>query len=162
VNGSAILEDGRIVLMLAAAGLIRQSDRRGPRERPSVSPPARRSRVLVVDDSAVVRDLMMQVLEHAGFDVTVAAGGAEAITEFSAGRPDIVLLDIDMPEIDGFEVLRRIRDADGSVPIVMLSLRTSQADQHRASLLGASAYFAKSQFEETTIVDALRRLVEAE
>jgi two-component system, chemotaxis family, sensor kinase CheA len=162
VNGSAILEDGRIVLMLAAAGLIRQSDRKGPREPRAAAPPARRSRVLVVDDSAVVRDLMTQVLEHAGFDVTVAPGGAEGIAEFTAGPPDIVLLDIDMPEVDGFEVLRRIREADGAVPVVMLSLRTSQADQHRASLLGASAYFAKSQFQETTIVDALRRLVEVE
>jgi two-component system, chemotaxis family, sensor kinase CheA len=162
VNGSAILEDGRIVLMLAAAGLIRQGDRKGPREPRAASPSARRSCILVVDDSAVVRDLMTQVLEHAGFEVAVAPGGAEGIAEFSARRPDIVLLDIDMPEVDGFEVLRRIREADGAVPVVMLSLRTSQADQHRASLLGASAYFAKSQFQETTIVDALRRLIEAE
>jgi two-component system chemotaxis sensor kinase CheA len=161
VNGSAILEDGRIVLMLAAAGLIRQADRRGlgARALPPAAP--RTSRVLIVDDSAVVRDLMTQVLEHAGFEVAVAPGGADAMAEFEARPPDAVLLDIDMPDVDGFEVLRRIRSKDAAVPVVMLSLRTSPADQQRASLLGATAYFAKSQFQETTIVDALRRLVEA-
>jgi len=159
VNGSAILEDGRIVLMLAAAGLLRQSDRHG-RGAPLAAPSApRRSRVLVVDDSAVVRDLMAQVLEHAGFAVAVAPGGAEALTEFSARRPDLVLLDIDMPVVDGFEVLRRIRDVDATLPVVMLSLRSSPADHRRAERLGASAYFTKAEFQETTLVDALRRLV---
>jgi chemotaxis protein histidine kinase CheA len=159
VNGSAVLEDGRIVLMLAAAGLLRQSDRRGAGTRSLAGPAPSPSRVLVVDDSAVVRDLMAQVLEHAGFSVAVSSGGAEGIAEFLSRRPDVVLLDIDMPGLDGFEVLRRIRDADATVPVVMLSLRTSQADQHRASLLGASAYFTKSPFQETSIVDTLRRLV---
>jgi DNA-binding response OmpR family regulator len=102
---------------------------------------------------------MAQVLEHAGFGVAVASGGAAALTEFSSRRPDIVLLDIDMPGIDGFEVLRRIRDMDGTVPVVMLSLRSSPADRHRAELLGASAYFTKAEFQETTLVDTLRRLM---
>jgi len=161
VNGSAILEDGRIVLMLAAAGLVRQSDRRGRAPRAAASPAPRPSRVLVVDDSAVVRDLMAQVLEHAGFAVAVAPGGVDAMTVFSSRRPDVVLLDIDMPDIDGFEVLRRIREVDATVVVVMLSLRSSPADRHRAELLGASAYFTKAEFQEPTLVDTLRRLIGA-
>jgi two-component system chemotaxis sensor kinase CheA len=158
VNGSAILEDGRIVLMLAPSGLLRQSERHGLAPPPEVAKPAsRKLRVLVVDDSAVVRDLMTQVLEQAGFEVTVAAGGGEGVTAFLARRPDAIMLDVDMPGIDGFEALRRIRAQDDAIPILMLSLRASAADRQRASLLGATDYFVKSQFQETTIVDAIRR-----
>jgi two-component system chemotaxis sensor kinase CheA len=162
VNGSAILEDGRVVLILAPSGLLRQSERRGlAPPAPLAEPALRKTRVLVIDDSAVVRDLMTQVLEHAGFHVAVAAGGGEGIAEFLARRPHAVILDVDMPGIDGFEALRRIRGEDEAVPVLMLSLRASAADQQRAAVLGASAYFVKSQFQETTIVDAIRRFVEA-
>jgi two-component system, chemotaxis family, sensor kinase CheA len=160
VNGCAILEDGRIVLILAPAGLLRVSERRGDRHLSSV-PSAIGSRplVLVVDDSAVVRDLMAQVLDLAGFEVAVASGGTSGLAGFLESRPSAVLLDVDMPDLDGFEVLRSIRRSDAAVPVVMLSMRASAADRERAANLGATAYFVKSQFEETTLVDALRRYV---
>jgi two-component system, chemotaxis family, sensor kinase CheA len=158
VNGSAILEDGRVVLMLAPTGLLRQSERRAlAAEAPVEEVSARKIRVLVVDDSAVVRDLMTQVLELAGFDVSVASGGAQGIAVFLERTPEVVILDVDMPEVDGFEVLRRIRRKDESLPVLMLSMRSSAADQQRALSLGATAYFVKSEFQETTVVDAIRR-----
>jgi two-component system chemotaxis sensor kinase CheA len=162
VNGSAILEDGRLVLILAPSGLLRQSERHGLVMRaPTAKPSVKKARVLVVDDSAIVRDIMTQVLEHAGFDVAVAAGGEEALGELSDRRPHAILLDVDMPGIDGFETLRRIRERDEVLPVLMLSLRASASDKQRAAALGATAYFVKSQFEETTIVEAIRRFVEA-
>jgi two-component system, chemotaxis family, sensor kinase CheA len=160
VNGCAILEDGRIVLILAPTGLLRQSERRAfvPESMSRRAVPEK-TRVLVVDDSAVVRDLMAQVLDLAGFDVSVASGGASGISAFLEWRPQAVILDVDMPVVDGFDVLCRIRQEDEAVPVLMLSMRASAADQQRARALGATAYFVKSEFQETTIVDAIRRCV---
>jgi CheY-like chemotaxis protein len=112
--------------------------------------------VLVVDDSAVVRDLVAEILGYAGYEVRLASGGEQALSAFRERRPDIVLLDIDMPKMDGFEVLRHVR-AESEVPVVMLSLRAAPEDQRRAASLGASAYVVKSQFQETTLVETIRR-----
>jgi chemotaxis protein histidine kinase CheA/CheY-like chemotaxis protein len=156
IAASATFEDGRLVLILSVAGLVRQS--KGVLGARSVQPgaAARIVQVLVVDDSAVVRDLMTEVLTHAGFEVRVAAGGEHALALVAERMPDAILLDIDMPKMDGFEVLRRVRERS-DVPIVMLTLRGSAEDQRRAATLGATAYVIKSQFQESTVLDVLRR-----
>jgi two-component system, chemotaxis family, sensor kinase CheA len=155
IAASATFEDGRMVLILSTAGLMRQS--RGPiGARPPPVDAQRVVRVLVVDDSAVVRDLMTEILGHAGFAVRAAAGGEEALAIVADAIPEAILLDVDMPKMDGFEVLRRVRERS-DVPIVMLTLRASEEDQRRAAALGANAYVVKSQFQEATVVDILRR-----
>ena len=155
IAASATFEDGRLVLILSISGLVRQSKGvLGARPLPAAAP--RIVQVLVVDDSAVVRDPMSEILGHAGFSVRVAAGGEQAMALVSEEMPDAILLDIDMPKTDGFEVLRRIRERS-DVPIVMLTLRASAEDQRRAAALGATAYVVKSQFQEATVIDVLRR-----
>jgi two-component system chemotaxis sensor kinase CheA len=155
IAASATFEDGRLVLILSTSGLVRQS--KGARvARPLPVAMPRVVRVLIVDDSAVVRDLMTEILAHAGFAVRVAAGGEQALALLSEEMPDAILLDIDMPRMDGFEVLRSIRERS-DVPIVMLTLRASSEDQRRAVSLGATAYVVKSQFQEGTVIDLLRR-----
>jgi chemotaxis protein histidine kinase CheA/CheY-like chemotaxis protein len=155
IAASATFEDGRLVLILSISGLVRQA--RGVLAvKPPVEAMPRVVRVLVVDDSAVVRDLMTEILVHAGFAVRLASGGDEALARVAEEMPDAILLDIDMPKIDGFEVLRRVRE-QSDVPIVMLSLRASAEDQRRAVSLGATAYIVKSQFQEGTVIDVLRR-----
>jgi chemosensory pili system protein ChpA (sensor histidine kinase/response regulator) len=114
------------------------------------------TQVLVIDDSAIVRDLMTEVLTHAGFEVLLAADGQEGLAKAMEFLPDAVLLDVDMPRMDGFEVLRQLR-ARSDVPIIMLTLRASMEDQRRAASLGATAYLMKSSFQETTLVDIVRR-----
>ena len=155
LSASSTFEDGRLVLILSVPGLARQSRSvAGTRVEAAALP--RIVSVLVVDDSAVVRDLMSEILSHAGFSVRMAAGGEQALGAVAEEMPDAILLDIDMPKMNGFEVLRRVRE-QSDVPIVMLTLRVSAEDQRRAAELGATAYIVKSQFQEATVVDTLRR-----
>ena len=157
VGASATFEDGRLILILSVPALLRRK-----RGRASVSPGARgaghRTKVLAIDDSTIVRDLLTEVLGHAGFDVRVAPEGEAGLAALATDPPDVVLLDVDMPGMDGFEVLRRIRDRSAEVPVVMLTTRASAEDRSRASSLGASGYAVKAQFQEATFLQSLRDL----
>ncbi|MDY0391801.1 MAG: response regulator transcription factor [Candidatus Bipolaricaulis sp.] len=99
-------------------------------------------RILVVDDDPWVRKLVRGYLEQAGFAVTVAASGGEALAEFTAHPPDLVVLDLMLPEMDGLEVARRIRSSS-SVPIIMLTARSTEEDRVLGLELGADDYVVK-------------------
>src|SRR6185436_11388334 len=101
--------------------------------------PARR-RVLVVDDSAIIRDLVCHVLRAGGLEVHEAPEARSALQMLAAEEPDAVLLDVDMPEMDGFELLARIRQSSQHLPVIMFTTRFSPEDQQRAAALGADAY----------------------
>lgn len=98
--------------------------------------------VLVVEDEEHLRATLAYNLRKAGYDVQVAATGLEAIAQFQAQQPDVVLLDVMLPGIDGFEVCRRIRQLSG-VPILMLTARTDEVDAVVGLELGADDYIAK-------------------
>jgi len=104
-------------------------------------------KVLIVDDEAPVRDSLERVLRHEGFDVLLAADGREAIRMMAspngAGRPDAVLLDVLMPQLDGLEVCRRLRDTGDRTPVLMLTARTEVGDRVAGLEAGADDYLAK-------------------
>jgi DNA-binding response OmpR family regulator len=102
----------------------------------------RRARVLVVDDDADIRGLLKQLLERAGYELAEAANGREALRAFYATSPDLVLLDVSMPEMDGWQTLERIRDLS-DVPVVMLTARTAELEKVRGLKGGADDYVAK-------------------
>jgi chemotaxis protein histidine kinase CheA len=161
VAGSAVLDDGRLVLLLSLTALSRQLDMALPAPvfaAPAVEAP-RRPRVLVVDDSAVVRDLVREALAAAGYDVALAQDGAEALAGIEREPPDLALLDIDMPGLDGFEVLARVRARTRALPIVMLTSRGSADDRRRAASLGADAYLVKADYAPRTLLETVRQLV---
>jgi two-component system chemotaxis sensor kinase CheA len=155
---SAGFDDGRLVLILSFRALIEQKRSRVARTKTG-APKESRPKVLAVDDSTIVRDLLAEVLGHAGFDVRALPSSHEGLAALSSDPPDIVLLDVDMPDMDGFELLREIRASSEELPVVMLTTRASPLDRQRAASLGATAYFSKGQFAQTTFIDALRRLV---
>jgi two-component system, OmpR family, alkaline phosphatase synthesis response regulator PhoP len=99
-------------------------------------------RVLIVDDEPQIVRLVRDYLESAGFEVTTAANGAQALREFSRQRPDLVILDLTLPETDGLDVARAIRRT-GDVPIIMLTARTDEADRVAGLELGADDYVTK-------------------
>ena len=99
-------------------------------------------RVLIVDDEPQIVRLVRDYLERAGFEVTTAANGAQALREFSRQRPDLVILDLTLPETDGLDVARAIRRT-GEVPIIMLTARTDEADRVAGLELGADDYVTK-------------------
>jgi DNA-binding response OmpR family regulator len=102
----------------------------------------KRARVLVVDDEADIRGLLRELLERAGYEMAEAANGREALRAFYATSPDLVLLDISMPEMDGWQTLERIRDLS-DVPVVMLTARTAELEKVRGLKGGADDYVAK-------------------
>ena len=98
--------------------------------------------ILVVDDETTLRETLVDALEAEGFRVVSAADGREALTRFRADRPDLVLLDIMLPELSGVEVCRIIR-AESSVPIMMLTAKDSELDKVVGLELGADDYVTK-------------------
>jgi two-component system alkaline phosphatase synthesis response regulator PhoP len=99
-------------------------------------------RILVVDDEANIIDLARLYLERDGFQVEAAGDGAEAIDKIDSLNPDLVILDIMLPEIDGFEVCRQVR-VDSDVPIIMLTARDEDIDKIVGLELGADDYMTK-------------------
>jgi two-component system OmpR family response regulator len=101
------------------------------------------ARVLVVDDEATIRDLLSGSLRFAGFEVVTAASGAEAVRAAARSRPDLILLDVMMPDGDGFEVARRLRADPGGIPMVFLTARDEVTDRVAGLNLGADDYVTK-------------------
>ncbi|GII85018.1 DNA-binding response regulator [Sphaerisporangium siamense] len=118
-------------------------DGRGPGEDEPVARGAG-ERLLVVDDEPTVRELLAATLRFAGFRVTSAATGAEAVAAARARRPDLILLDVMLPDLDGFQVVRRLRELDRPpVPVLFLTARDSPADKVTGLTLGGDDYVTK-------------------
>jgi two-component system OmpR family response regulator len=102
------------------------------------------ARLLVVDDEKTIRELLAGSLRFAGYDVVTAASGAEALRATASARPDLVLLDVMMPDGDGFEVARRIRSSGGpDVPVIFLTARDEVTDRVAGFDIGADDYVTK-------------------
>src|SRR5690348_5472402 len=100
----------------------------------------RNGSILVIDDDDATRTSLCEVLASAGYRTRAAAGGAEGLEALASGEHDAVLLDLVMPSVDGFEVLRRYREQGGRAPVVVLSALSEAEDVVRAMRLGASDY----------------------
>ena len=118
--------------------------------------------VIVVDDQADIRDLAVMVLAGAGYRVSAAADGAEALDRLHADPADLVLLDINMPGMDGWETLRLIRADDelAGVPVVMFSIKNEFRDKVHGMQEGALDYITKP-FEVDELVERVRRIFES-
>lgn len=115
-------------------------------------------RVLVVDDEPMVREVLARYLTRDGFEVETAADGEAALAAFQATEPDIVLLDLMLPRIDGFEVFRRIREARASSPVIMLTARGEVTDRIVGLEVGADDYVAKP-FSPKEVVARVRAVL---
>ena len=100
-------------------------------------------RILVVDDEEYITDLVSLGLRFVGFDVEVAADGRDALAKIASTRPDLVVLDIAMPDMDGLEVVQRLRRDGVNTPVVFLTARDAPSDRVRGLHLGADDYITK-------------------
>ncbi len=101
------------------------------------------ARLLVVDDEATILELLSGSLRMAGFEVMTASSGTQAVRAAASGRPDLILLDVMMPDGDGFEVLRRIRSGGAEVPVIFLTARDEVPDRVTGFAVGADDYVTK-------------------
>lgn len=100
-------------------------------------------RILVVDDEHAIRRFLRSALTAHGYDITEAASGEEAVQTVTTARPDLVILDLGLPDIDGVEVIRRLREWTSHLPIIVLSVREREADKIAALDAGADDYLTK-------------------
>ena len=177
ISGATILGDGSVVIILDIHSLIRAShvqqqhlaveERRQLEEarREETGEPetaARAPVIMVTDDSVTVRKVTGRFLERQGYEIVTAKDGMDAVAQLEDWRPDLMLLDIEMPRMDGFEVATHMRHNERlkEVPIIMITSRTGEKHQDRAYDIGVDAYLGKPFQEQellTTISDLLSR-----
>lgn len=165
VAGATVLGDGRIAAVLNVHDLLKSAARiaRAPAAagRPAQSSRSRtRLRVLVVEDSITARGLLKNILEAAGYTVRTAVDGVEAWSALKLEEFDLVVSDVEMPRMNGFDLTARIR-ADkrlAELPVVLLTALASREDQERGVDVGASAYLLKGDFDHRRLLETLQRL----
>ncbi len=159
IAGATILGDGRIVIILDMGALVR-SEWRVRTPEIVVDQRDRRIFALVVDDSITVRRVTQRLLERNGMRVLTAKDGVDAVSMLQEHLPDIILLDIEMPRMDGYGVAAHVRgDARlRDVPIVMITSRVSEKHRSRAIELGVNDYLGKP-YQESQLLDAIEPLV---
>ena len=160
ISGATILGDGRIVIILDIGALVRTDWRARtepvmPREKTDT-----RSIALVVDDSITVRRVTQRLLERNGMRVLTARDGVDAMEMLQEHTPDIILLDIEMPRMDGYEVATQVR-ADprlAGIPIIMITSRVGEKHRARAIEIGVDDYLGKP-YQEAQLLEAIEPLI---
>jgi chemosensory pili system protein ChpA (sensor histidine kinase/response regulator) len=160
IAGATILGDGRIVIILDMGSLVRSEWRARPTETVVLDQRDRRTFALVVDDSITVRRVTQRLLERNGMRVLTAKDGVDAVSLLQEHLPDIILLDIEMPRMDGYEVAAHVRNDPRlkDIPIVMITSRVSEKHRARAIELGVDDYLGKP-YQESQLLDAIEPLV---
>ncbi|MGZ5971379.1 MAG: hybrid sensor histidine kinase/response regulator, partial [Polyangiales bacterium] len=145
VAGATLLGD-KVVLLLDLGAIVRRGlDAEPPKRRPKPAARAKRGKILIAEDADVVREALRHALEHAGFEVTAARDGAEALERARVGTFDLVSTDVMMPRMDGYELTRSLRalPAYAHTPIVMVTSRDQRVDVLRGYDAGVDAYVTK-------------------
>ncbi len=173
ISGATILGDGRVVVILDLLATIRVLHahlltQQRPQQLPQLPEIAeveadRPLLVMVVDDSVTVRKVTSRLLERNGMNVLTAKDGVDAITQLQERRPDIMLLDIEMPRMDGFEVAALVRHDERlkDLPIIMITSRTGEKHRDRALAIGVNEYLGKP-YQESVLLEHIQRLVHAD
>ncbi len=168
MNSASLLENGNPVLIVDVEDLVRSIDnvlmgRRLSRvEFERLAEQARqRKRILVVDDSITVRELERQLLQARGFAVDVAVDGMDGWNAIRSARYDLVVSDVDMPRMDGIELVTLIKNdpASKDIPVVIVSYKDREEDRLRGLDAGANRYLTKSSFHDETFVRTIIDLI---
>jgi chemosensory pili system protein ChpA (sensor histidine kinase/response regulator) len=157
IAGATILGDGRIAVILDMGILVRTA-KPGAAARVTVAEPGPKGPLaLVVDDSITMRRVTQRLLERNAFRVVTAKDGLEAIGVLQDHRPDIILLDVEMPRMDGYEFAKHVRNNPDTadVPIVMITSRVSDKHKARAIEVGVNDYLGKP-YQERQLLEAVR------
>jgi two-component system chemotaxis sensor kinase CheA len=167
VAGATVLGPGRVVPILNVADLLKSAQESARRRPPLVpaaaagQPPAPVRSLLVAEDSVTTRILMKSILESVGYRVTTAVDGIDALTALRSGQFDLVVSDVEMPRMDGFELTAHIR-ADkklADLPVVLVTALESREHKELGIEAGANAYIVKSSFDQSNLFEVIRRLV---
>ncbi|NNC56117.1 MAG: response regulator, partial [Woeseiaceae bacterium] len=161
ISGATILGDGRIILILDINALVRTGAPVVELKTAAPTPADNRPLALVVDDSITVRRVTERFLERNGLRVETAKDGLDAISVMQDHKPDVILLDIEMPRMDGYEFASHVRNDDrvADVPIIMITSRVGDKHRARAIELGVNDYLGKP-YQDSQLLEAIRRQLE--
>ena len=167
ITGATLLGNGKIVPVINVAELMEatrkvrntafvETESAGLEEERNIT-----QSLLVVEDSLTSRSLLRNILEASGYQVKTAVDGVEAFTFLNNERFDLIVSDIEMPRMNGFELTSKIR-GDGrfsTLPIILITSLDAPEDRQRGMEAGANAYFIKSSFDQTNLVEIIKRLI---
>jgi two-component system, chemotaxis family, sensor kinase CheA len=164
VAGAAIEADGSLLMVLNGSALVRDVQSTTSTTTAVATTPQAEARVisvLVADDALPVRELQRSILEDAGYRVVVAEDGAEALAVLGRDRVDLVLTDVEMPRMNGFDLTRAIRSNPqlANLPVVILSSKSTEAEQQEGLEAGADVYIVKDAFGEGLLLSAVQQLL---
>jgi chemosensory pili system protein ChpA (sensor histidine kinase/response regulator) len=168
IAGATVLGNGQVVLILNPVQLVHREQ--PALEAPRAAPPrvpesalvaeakSGAPLVMVVDDSLTVRKITGRMLTREGFEVATAKDGVDALQQLQDIRPDCILLDVEMPRMDGFEFARNVRADAGTrgIPIIMITSRTADKHRNHALELGVNEYMGKP-YQEDQLLALIRR-----
>ena len=166
ISAATIMGNGSVMLILDIIALLRQSTLKTVTPIETIEPPTRRSAerkptILVVDDSVTVRKVTSRFLERQGLNAIVAKDGIDAMEILQELTPDLMLLDIEMPRMDGFEVATQVRNNQRlqQIPIIMITSRTGDKHRTRAFETGVDDYMGKP-FQENELLEKIQALLD--
>jgi len=164
VAGATILGDGSVVMILDVAEMLRGGASLAMAQvEELIQQPTRDNTVtvMVVDDSITVRKVTSRLLERNDMNVITAKDGVDAVSKLQDNIPDIMLLDIEMPRMDGFELATHVRNEARlrNIPIIMITSRTGDKHRQRAMQIGVNRYLGKP-FQEAGLMESIRAMLE--
>lgn len=157
IAAASLAEDGTPVLIFDVEDMVRSVERllsegrvEGVRRAGAAAVPGRRKRVMVVDDSLTVRRVTQRLLAREGYQVVLAKDGVDALEQLQSVTPAVMLVDIEMPRMDGFDLTRNVRDDERTrhIPIVMITSRTAEKHRNYAMQIGVNEYLGKPYQED--------------
>lgn len=161
VSAATVLGAGKVVPILNVADLVKSAVKSSPNSvsaAPAVA--TQRKSLLVVEDSITSRSLLKSILESNGYQVTTAVDGIDALTTLRTGQFDLVVSDVEMPRMDGFDLTAKIRQEPKlrELPVILVTALDSREDKERGIDVGADAYIVKSSFDQSNLLEVIRRL----
>ncbi|MCX7832185.1 MAG: hybrid sensor histidine kinase/response regulator [Actinobacteria bacterium] len=162
--GATILGSGDIVLILNIGELVRSTTSKGvlfKQDSTKKKIGSRKPRILVVEDSLTTRELEVSLLKAAGYEAVGVRDGYEALSMLKSKKFDLVLTDIQMPRMDGYELIKKVKKDETlrNIPMVVVSSKSSEKEIELGLKAGADAYITKNEFEKENILSIISRLV---
>jgi two-component system, chemotaxis family, sensor kinase CheA len=165
IAGATVLGSGRVVLILNPADLLAVS---APAAQPAhkedgeISPTTAK-RILVVDDSATARELEKNILVNAGYEVDEAVDGVDALAKVAKNRYDLLVVDVQMPRMDGLTFTKRIKSDErfADLPVIIVTTLEKEEDKQRGVAAGADAYIIKRAFDQANLLSVIEQLTAA-
>jgi len=163
ISGVTILGTGKIIPVLHIEDLMKSAmQNAGKMAKQDVEKPAAKlQKILVAEDSITSRTLLKNILETAGYVVTTAVDGADAYTKAKSEEFDLVVSDVDMPRMNGFELTAKIKKNEKlkEIPVILVTSLESRDDRERGIDAGANAYIIKSRFDQGSLLEVIKKLI---